>query len=131
MEKRELCVRHPFLLLFNLDLTIMTTTDGGICLASSITRMWTQERIFNHQGDGPRKAKTLRQSWNNQAGNEAARAASVSEYYPLFRDTSLRYGIGPTPVHKFSSLRYGYSILVRFLFPSGSVVALALLFSAL
>jgi hypothetical protein len=67
---------------------------------------------------------------HNQAGNEAARAANISEYYPLFRGNSLGYGIGPTPVHKFS-LRYRYGIPVRFLSLSGSIVVLVVLFSAL
>jgi len=49
---------------------------------------------------------------------------NLSEYYPLSRDTSLRYGIEPTPLQKFSSPRYRYSIPVRFLSPSGSVGAL-------
>lgn len=83
--------------------------------------------IVNPKGDGSWKAKTLRQSWNTTKQGTKQRKLRAYPNIIHCSGTLLRYGIGPTPVHKFSSLRYRCRIPVRSLSPSGSVVAHPLL----
>ena len=60
----------------------------------------------------------------HQARDEAARAPSKPIRVLSIIQGHFSHGIEPTPLQKFSSPRYRYSIPVRFLSPSGSVGAL-------